>query len=244
MKSFYYQIKGKSNIGNEVVDTYWRSQNWVFPPIFSGKIEAKDKKEAKLLIEEEYNKKFSLRVLNKDLNSNEFLLNIEEIKEGSHIWELFKQKICRNCGNSFYIIDKYNDHNVSYKGYEFCSSECNEEQKIRGRIFSYENSNLSGNNFPIIYKITNKNTGLCYIGKTTQVFTLRWYQHFFQGGNCKFHNAVKESKFTDWNFEVIELVEIPDDMKRFKDIENIILERERYWIGYYDSINNGYNSKN
>jgi hypothetical protein len=243
-KSFYYQIKGKSNIGNDIVDSYWGGQNWVFPSIFSGKVEAENKKEAKILIEEEYDKIFPLRVLKKDLESNEFLLSIEEIKEGSHIWKLFELKTCLNCGETFYMIDKYNDHNTSYKGHEFCSYDCKEEQNNIRRMLSYENNNISGNQYPIIYKITNKNNNLCYIGKTTQVFTLRWYQHFFQSGNCKFHNAIKESKFIDWTFEVIELVKIPENIKRLAEIENIIFERERHWINYYDSINNGYNSKN
>jgi len=242
IKSFYYQIKGK--LATSKQGLYGGDQNWSFPPIFSGKVEAENKKEAKLLIEEEYGRVFPLRVLKKDLDSNEFLLSIEEIKEGSHIHKLFEQKSCLNCGSTFYVIDMYNDMHRDFTSHEFCSYKCKEEQNNVRRMLSYESNNVSGNQCPIIYKIANKNTGLCYIGKTTQVFTLRWYQHFYQGGNCKFHNAVKESKFIDWTFEVIEIVDIPKDIKRLNEIENIILERERYWINYYDSINNGYNSKN
>ena len=73
---------------------------------------------------------------------------------------------------------------------------------------------------------------MCYIGKTSQVFTLRWYQHFYQSGDCKFHAAIKNSNFTDWSFDVIEIANSAEEVSI----------REQYWIDHYDSISNGYNS--
>src|ERR1035437_9000511 len=100
-KSFYYQIKGK--LGEPQAGFYGGSSNWSFPPIFSGKVEAADKKEAKIKIEEEYQKKFQIRDLAKDLDSNEFLLKIDEIKEGSHYSQLFELQKCKQCDNTFYV---------------------------------------------------------------------------------------------------------------------------------------------
>ena len=240
IKEFYYQIKGKLSIPES---NGWGISNWGFPPIFCGKISAINKKKAKELIDEEYGKKFPQRVLQKDLDSNEFLLNIEEIKPGSHIKQLFELQTCIHCKQTFYVIDKYNDNNCSNKGFDFCSDKCKVDYRGVQEYLRNQNQELSGNNNPIIYKITNKATGQCYIGKTTQVFTLRWYQHFFQMGNCKFHDAIKNSKVCDWVFEVQEIVIIPEDIKTVGDIEKLIIERERYWIEHYNSIENGYNSK-
>ena len=238
MKDFYYQIKGKKSEH----ETGMFGGNWSFPPIFSGRVSAVDKKQAKSIIDDEYGRSFPLRVLAKDLDSNEFLLNIEEIAPESHIARLFDVRECKQCGTTYRVIDKYNDHNCQYKGFDYCSQSCKESAyKIEAFVRNAENV-LSGRSTPIIYKITNKRTGKCYIGKTTQVFTLRWYQHFFHAGDNKFHTEIKTCDVTEWTFEVQEIVIIPDDIKQFSDAESFITSRERHWINFFDSINNGYNS--
>ena len=226
---FYYQIKGKKG-----ADDYSFS-NWSFPPIFSGKVSAKDKKEAKLMIEKEYGKKFPLRVLQKDLDSNEFLLKIEEIKEGSHIQRLFEERKCENpnCSNKYRKIDIYNDTNFR-DTYGCCSEECSRKVKEIRQEAYFTEVDFFSNAIPVIYKITNKHTKLCYIGQTIRSFTLRWWEHITRPSDCKFHSALKESKISDWVFEVVEV--IPSGNKEKLD------ERESYWIRYYDSINNGFNT--
>lgn len=236
---FFYQIKGKKAPDQEVGAF---GGNWVFPPIFSGKVTAISKKHAQLKIEEEYGRKFPLRVLSTDLDSHEFLLSIEEIKPGSHLERLFELQTCKHCSNTFYVIDKYNDHNDNYKGSEYCSQECKTNAYQVGVYLRNQSQVLNGTANPIIYKIYNRVTNLTYIGKTTQVFTLRWYQHFFQGGDCAFHKAIGQSPVTDWTFEVVEIVKIPEDVKTTAEVEKIISQRERFWINHFDSKNNGYNS--
>jgi hypothetical protein len=244
MKDFYYQIKGKR--GTEENNGF---SPWVFPPIFSGKVTAKDKKEARELINEEYGKNFPLRVLHKDLEGNDFLLSIEEIKEESHLQKLFEPQKCEQCSNTFYVIDKYNDHNCRNKGYTFCSDICKDENGKMSQFGKMHEDLINRSAVSVIYKITNKTTGLFYIGKTSQVFTLRWYQHFFQGGNNKFHEAIRKSKISDCLFEIHEIIEFPENLREDKNLrtyladrEKFILERERYWINYFNSIENGYNS--
>ena len=106
-----------------------------------------------------------------------------------------------------------------------------------------ENANLCGDHFPVIYRITHKVEQKCYIGKTTQAFTLRWYQHFYQTADeCKFHKAINDSLITDWIFEIVEIIKLPDDIKEKKEVDHFIFERERWHIWANKSVDYGYNS--
>ena len=226
-KEFYYQIKGKAGKND------YSFSNWAFPPIFSGRVTAKDRKEAQKIIEQEYNKKFPLRVLSKDLDSNEFLLKITDMEDNEYLKALFDEIECQECHQKFRRIDLYNDANSGYKGTEYCSDTC-KEKSFERRKFEINQSmfNESGN-VPVIYKITNKITCKCYIGQTIQSFTLRWWQHFKWGNSdCKFHNAIKNSKLTDWTFEIIDVASSEDELN----------EKEAYYIKKFNSIDEGYNT--
>lgn len=236
---FYYQIKGKRGKDQE------NYNYWVFPPILSGKVTAESKAEARKLINEEHGHQFPMMVLRKDIEKHEFLLSIEEIKPESHFGRLFEPQKCIRCKNTFYVIDKYNDHNEKNKGFSYCSSVCDELDKQFSQAIKNDYEFVYGSVKPVIYKITNKATGKIYIGKTSQVFTLRWYQHFFQSGSNKFHDAIKTSSLKDWQFEIVEVVEYPEEMKmnrNFKELETFVFQRERHWIEHFKSIDEGYNS--
>lgn len=225
---YYYQIKGK------IDKKFGDLSNWSFPPIFSGKVNAKSKIEAKMVIEKEYNKKFPLRVLTKDLDSNEFLLKITEIKDTDFFTkQIFEKQICKMCNKEFRRIDLYNDSNTKYKGILFCSDDCNDKYNLEHKSEIQKMFLESDKVVPVIYKITNKKSNKCYIGQTTQSFTLRWWQHIKWGvSDCKFHTKIRNSELTDWFFEVVEVVESI----------NMLNKREEYYINYFDSINKGYNS--
>lgn len=83
-----------------------------------------------------------------------------------------------------------------------------------------------------IYKITNLINGKCYIGQTTNS-KRRFLEHKAKGyGNEKnkvLYYAFDKYGIENFTFEVIE-----------SQIENYN-EREKYWIRYYDSFENGYN---
>lgn len=228
-KAFYFQVKGKSDWGS-----------WSFPPIYSDRVFAKDKKEAKSLIEEQFDRKLPLRVLNKDRDKEPFLLRITEITEDDiKTKSLFDIRECQLCGNEFRVIDHYNDSNEIYKGKEYCSNNCKVKGYERDKAFVSDHFDPRSQHPTVIYKITNKVSNLCYIGKTSQCFTLRWYQHFYHGGSSKFHSAIKSSKYTDWEFTIIEvLVEAPEGISN----ADYALERESYWIKKLNTIENGYNS--
>lgn len=229
MVDFYYQIKGKEG---EKSDMGYSFSNWSFPPIFSGKVSANDKKEAKKIIEEEYGKRFPLRVLLKDLDSNDFLLKITDMEKHPYLKALFEEMECTECKNKFRRIDLYNDRNVHYKGTEYCSDSCKDKAYERNRLEINDSMFNEAGNVPVIYKITNRITNKCYIGQTVQSFTLRWWQHIKWGkSDCKFHNAMKNSKLTDWLFEVIDIVS-----------KDKLDEKEAYYIKKFNSINKGYNT--
>ena len=86
----------------------------------------------------------------------------------------------------------------------------------------------------IIYKITNTINNKCYIGITKRTLKRRWYEHRWSAKNNKkklpVHNAI--NKYGEDNFS-IEVIEKCDN--------DILDEKEIYYIKFFDSIKNGYN---
>ncbi len=87
----------------------------------------------------------------------------------------------------------------------------------------------------LIYKYTSKTTGKCYIGQVLEYrLELRKNRHKYDKRDIHFYRARDKYGYDDFDFEIVE-----------KDIEQEKLnEREIYWISFYDSFNNGYNSTN
>lgn len=87
-----------------------------------------------------------------------------------------------------------------------------------------------------IYKITNTLNNKCYIGQSIDIKT-RWAQHIFEGKRNtkkgKLYSAMFQDGIENFTFEVIEECN--------KNLQ-ILNEREKYWIHYYDSFHSGYNS--
>lgn len=87
-----------------------------------------------------------------------------------------------------------------------------------------------------IYKITNTINGKSYIGQTIQNVKERFYQHCATKcskavSNMAIHRAIKKYGKSNFTVEVIEEIDSAN-----------LNDRERYWIKYYNSYNNGYNS--
>ena len=88
-----------------------------------------------------------------------------------------------------------------------------------------------------IYKITNNINNKIYIGKTNRDINVRFQEHIDSSNsinspsyNYYLHRAFR--KYGIENFSIDKIEEVS---------EELINERERYWIKYYDSYNNGYN---
>ena len=86
-----------------------------------------------------------------------------------------------------------------------------------------------------IYKITNTINGKS-LGQTIQNVKERFYQHCATKcskavSNMAIHRAIKKYGKSNFTVEVIEEIDSAN-----------LNDRERYWIKYYNSYNNGYNS--
>ena len=88
---------------------------------------------------------------------------------------------------------------------------------------------------PGIYKLTNINTGKCYIGKSTNVKT-RIADHFKSSVGIKsiadqaVHHAILKEGFWNWTIEVITYCE-----------KEQLSEREKYYIEFFKAQEFGYN---
>jgi len=94
---------------------------------------------------------------------------------------------------------------------------------------------------PAVYKFTNKVNGKIYIGKSTDL-RRRMYSHFRSSlqekASDSFVRALIKYGFDSFKIEVIELFP-----KRSNFIDLYIMEREKFWIGFFQSQNEsiGYN---
>lgn len=85
-----------------------------------------------------------------------------------------------------------------------------------------------------IYKIYNDNNNKIYIGQTSVGVNSRWKEHLYNAksnNSSAIYTAMRKYGIDTFHIETIE------------ECENEKLnEREKYWISYYDSYKNGYNS--
>lgn len=106
-------------------------------------------------------------------------------------------------------------------------------EKINLKLFTKE-TNLSTTG---VYMITHKNSNLKYVGSTfcKHGFAGRWKAHingWKRGiGNVILLRIYNKYGIEGFNFSIIEVVED----------EHIVRDRERFWIDYYDTYNNGAN---
>lgn len=134
------------------------------------------------------------------------------------------EKECLCCGKKVKVIEQ---HNMGIHS-DYCCIDCEKSD-----LEKYNNS--FKNNLIYIYKITQKSTNKCYIGKTKNHFIWRWWEHLKADRGTKFHDFLKNADMTDLTFEVLEV--LPNDTE---DKEVFMTESE--YILYYNSINNGFNT--
>lgn len=216
-------------------DEFEDYQEWEYSVFDVGNINANDSKEARLKVEDIYGSKMCMKSKKSDIGKkNKYLIAIYPLNEQwDKMWN--GVNVCSQCGQSYTKLDRDQANYFKYIKAGVCSPICETsyyEEKEDKRLQDKIELDETGIHTPVIYKITHIDSGKCYIGQTTQAFTFRWYQHFFQKSDTKFHTKLKETKVTDWIFSVIEIVE---DKK-------ILSEREQFYIDKFDSIDNGFNS--
>ena len=234
MKQFYYQLKVKMkepDIWNTSEKGYFEAWS---SPIMRGIVDAEDSKSARKKIKEEIFEKEIKR-------GDDILLSIIEVKEDTqYLLDFFKPRVCKQCKKTFNTsMSNYFSH-----GGEFCSKACYD-------LYTYETLNnldidaiLKKKEFdyvdwtecnPVIYRIYNRKSQKNYVGQTIRSFTLRWWEHY--------KAWIKYQKDDITNFEFSILEEFNKD--EIKQNENLLSEREQYWINYYNALdeNFGYNSR-
>lgn len=85
-----------------------------------------------------------------------------------------------------------------------------------------------------IYKITNNINGKVYIGKTNKTIMKRFKKHCED--SLKYKERPLYRAFNKYGIKSFSVDEIEECNP------NIVNEREKYWIEYYNSFKNGYNA--
>ena len=84
-----------------------------------------------------------------------------------------------------------------------------------------------------IYIIKNSKNSKVYIGQTLRDINTRWKEHLRHSDSYGQPLYKAMQKYGKENFFIQCLEDCPDE---------ILNEREKYWINYFDSYNNGYNA--
>ena len=245
MPDYQFQIKGRLS-PKESRDAW--GGRWSWPPLYTEMITANTKPEARKMVDDLVGRGQLPMKVKKDSDA-QFLVSITEIKTDRDR-AIFETRSCKQCGASFRVVDKYNDLHEIDSGRNYCSNDCKQKaRKVERYTQAFFEGTSPGKHPAVIYKITNKLTKMAYIGQTSQAFTLRWYQHFFQSDNSgsTFHKAIAESSVEDWTFEVLEVVDMAWVEKcnhevTEKDILDHVRAIESDYIREYDTVNHGYNT--
>ena len=154
--------------------------------------------------------------------------DIEKLNSGS--W------VCSNCGevhdNQYLsrprITYKFGDTKMFCNNDEKCYNGYKEKLMSKSDFpddFNYINKNSKN----YIYKITEKSSGKCYVGKTKNAPFFRWWNHLTHS-KSPFGIYLRETSLCDWKFEIIEI--LPETAS-----ESAVFAKETYWIKYFESTN-------
>lgn len=210
-------------------------------------IEAKDKTEVKQILLEKYPQFFPTgKVYERESKKDKAqffyvviypLYNYEkqEVEEGE--WK------CAYCGQVYenkYISRPRVDSRLLGEDIMFCRSD--DDTCYRKYVYSTSNNGeipddlhyITKDSPNYIYKITEKSTGRCYIGKTKNAPFFRWWNHLTHS-NSPFGLYLKKSNLSNWTFEVLQ--ELPACLDN-----SDVLRIESEYIVKFDSINNGFNT--
>jgi len=206
---------------------------------------AKDKEEVKQILLEKYPQFFPKnKVYSKETKDEAqfFYVVIFELYE----WE--KDLITNNtnwtcsfCGHKHEneYISKPRINEKLFGNLKFCKSD-NDDCFIAYKKEYYKDVELVDDENYIkkyspnyIYKITEKSTNKCYIGKTRNEPFFRWWNHL-KHSSSPFGSYLRKTKISDWYFEVLEI--LPHNID---DTEVFRVESE--YMKKYDSILNGFN---
>lgn len=209
-------------------------------------IYAKNKDEVRRIVAEKYPQFFpDAKVFSKETKDQAqfFYVLIYPLYEYEKQSLISGEWKCSGCGqvyeNEYLAYPRiYNQLGRSYK---FCPSSKDEEclRMFKSGHFNgddvLDNHNYIQPTSPThIYKITQKSTGKCYVGKTQNQPIFRWWSHL-KHSTSPFGQYLQTTDLKDWTFEVIET--LPWDTPSEE-----VFKRETKYMIELNSIENGFNS--
>ena len=92
--------------------------------------------------------------------------------------------------------------------------------------------------YGIIYKVTNQENDKVYIGQTIQTLQERKNKHYYKARqendyNTHFINALRKYPENSFTWEIIDTANSQEELDK----------KEKEWIAYYNSVEEGYNTK-
>ena len=230
-KAFIRVVKSLSNngFGNETV-------------IRESAILATDKEEVKQILLNKYPQFFpENKIYFKETKDQAQFFYIQVFPLYNHELELLNEGewICNQCYqvHENKIIERPYKSDRLFAGKLFCGEDCYKEFKV-GFYNDVELPddanyiNLGSPNY--IYKVTEKASLKCYIGKTRNAPFFRWWNHLTHSSS-PFGLYLRSTSLSEWTFEVLEV--LPSEINNTD-----VLRIESDYIRKFDSINNGYNS--
>jgi predicted GIY-YIG superfamily endonuclease len=186
-------------------------------------------------IETTYPEYFEGNKLTQKLSKKSDQIVYVSIYELDDYWSKYwKQEVeCMVCHKKIPLIQTKNHlGNINIKKFT-CSIECENvrKEKADNEIDEYWNDRCQ---YYFIYKITNKENGMVYIGYTEREPIFRWWEHF-KHSYLPIGEALKSYGIEAFTFEVLE-----KHLKSKKTIEEMH-KIETAYINAYDSIKTGYN---
>jgi hypothetical protein len=208
-------------------------------------IRANDKEEVKAMLLEKYPQFFpDNKVYQKETKDTAqfFYVVIFEL------YEYEKQQVindtswkCDQCGQKYEntYLHRPRKYEKLFGGKVFCGEEdycLNEYKKEYYKDVEYpDDENYVKKDSPnYVYRVTEKATSKCYIGKTRNAPFFRWWNHLTHSSS-PFGIYLRSTKLSDWTFEVLEI--LPAETE-----DSVILGIESKYIIQYDSIKNGFNT--
>lgn len=243
MKKSYFKaiIKVVKSLQDQYNNDYFGKIEVLREPV----IEADNKQEVKKFLADKYPQFFQNgKVYEKETKDTAqfFYVVIYPLHEYEKQLIAEGEWICDHCGEKHenkYISKPRINHRL-FPEKLFCKSEediCMEGYKkeyYKDVEFPDDVNFIKKDSPNYIYKVTEKKSGKCYIGKTRNAPFFRWWNHLTHSSS-PFGLYLRSTKLSDWTFEV--LAELPsniDDSEVFKVESDYILE--------FNSINNGFNS--